>query len=850
MLVVAVPIGLGVELQDIRMSVFMWMIPALAMFLTSFLHKKIASRAASARKDYAFLLLGIGAIELLFACASLRFQSSFATVLLVCSFVFLYAFLREGIPRLLYMVSIYRYFAEPSDYSKISGKVASLSVLASLIGMGAGAYLVTTGSWRYALIFDSLTFCALAVTILFSGRDFEVTESISKPQIVDSDSAEMPNQFVFRFIGWAVPTIFGVNAVCGNYLALLADHASLLPILNSIALIAAFRLPGMMAGLSLGGLMKKIAPKNIIIACAALLLLPSLVFSAIPSLWSLCLIITGQGLYFGVFVPADLSIRNTLNSDQLIRFNSQILRRLALSQLTGCILAFVIYNPHYDLFYLAPFAIIFIASINFVSMRHPRVGWASPILAIILLFFSLGKIGFGVPTSKSDIEISLPALNSDFSLRPDLTYAAIIVLNSTSGHLFYIGPDLSPTGEVISQFKKSPSALTYTLTLSEQYRTARGHEIVAKDILFTIKSYLLKYPLLSGPFKQIKGAEACSENSCDLEGITILSEKSLSIELTSKNHHFIDELTSPWLLVFEEIYPLTERVGSCVFPAQTGNFLAIECDETHILLESHGQTYRVVAQGSTLKPTNSRLSFKVINDNPGISPSPTLTSLAVFGNPKSQLGDPKLRIAIQTRIKNKSIEIAKHLNLIPAPMMLPKWLGISAPQDMIESTPQPPLICPKSPIKILLDTSLPNLKVLGEGISIAIGCATEIKISTGDKYFENFGETDFGVAWFTPDFLDIYNVYSAFDCEEGRSCYFDWGDPELSALLSRLKNSTKISMRDVETALAVEKHLQTSGYMIPIAEMNWWIIGPTTQKSVHPAGLFQVRLQDFFEEVN
>ncbi len=378
LLLVAVPIGLGVENNDIRMAVLMWLVPAIAMFCSSFLGKKIASRANKSRTDYAFLLASIGTIELLFSVLTNAFPTKVSTIVLVSIFVFFYALLREGVPRLLYMVSVYRYFCKQEEYAKISGRMAGLTIAATLIGTSLGALLIHTNSWRYALLIDAITFLILAGAIYYRGHDVAPDSNTNAPEHVKFDATTTTQNFIL----WCVPTVFGVNALCGNYLALIANHKNLLTVLNSIGLIAVLRLPGMLSGLSLGRITKRISPSTLVITVGTLLILANLLFTVVPSYLSIVLLIFAGGLYVGIFIPSDLVIRSTIPSSHLISFNTSVLRRMAISQFAACIFALGIYQGGLDNFHLVPLLILFIAVTNLISLWLPKVIFVLPIAAV------------------------------------------------------------------------------------------------------------------------------------------------------------------------------------------------------------------------------------------------------------------------------------------------------------------------------------------------------------------------------------------------------------------------------------------------------------------------------------
>src|SRR2546423_629907 len=81
LLVLAVPAGLGLETNDLRSAVLMWLIPAVAIFISTFMYKIVEKRKGSTRIDYGFLILAVALLELLIATASLFYTSRVQSLL-------------------------------------------------------------------------------------------------------------------------------------------------------------------------------------------------------------------------------------------------------------------------------------------------------------------------------------------------------------------------------------------------------------------------------------------------------------------------------------------------------------------------------------------------------------------------------------------------------------------------------------------------------------------------------------------------------------------------------------------------------------------------------------------------
>jgi hypothetical protein len=126
-----------------------------------------------------------------------------------------------------------------------------------------------------------------------------------------------------------------------------------------------------------------------------------------------------------------------------------------------------------------------------------------------------------------------------------------------------------------------------------------------------------------------------------------------------------------------------------------------------------------------------------------------------------------------------------------------------------------------------------------------VPCPLNITRSHADRFFEDFRKSDLGLVWFTPDFLDVANVYSQFYCDAGGSCLFPWRHAKLSQLLKELFIQSASGTLNLEGTSEIEKIIQENGYAIPVAEMNWWISKGGKILPIHPAGLFHVKLRDF-----
>jgi hypothetical protein len=451
-------------------------------------------------------------------------------------------------------------------------------------------------------------------------------------------------------------------------------------------------------------------------------------------------------------------------------------------------------------------------------------------------------IGIKKREKSSTVRAVLTALNYDFSLSSSLTYSAFAILNDTSAHLFRLSKHLDLEPELVEKVSKSQDDLEYTLNLKENYFSARGEQIKAEDVEFSIKYLLAKHRDLAGPLTQISGAEKCKSENCRLNGIEILDSKTLRIRLAFPDRRFIDKLSSPWIIMLKKGRKPLEKIGECLIPYQTGAFEVIECiKDKKIVLKGYGNQIEV---GTSLSGT--QLSAELLTTNLSGRPSPTLTILTAFANPSSNLNE-NVRKKITGDFRRASAAIAESVNLKHSTTIASSWIGLPLFKQGNQMTNNTQ--CPSRPIKVLLDSSLPDHALLKKAIESGTKCELSFESTTSDKYFEAFARNDIGLAWFTPDFIDLPSFYSQFDCSVGSPCYFSWLDPALQYAIDRLKQSSSKGLQDKSLALEIERLLAQKGYAVPIAEMNWWLRHKQKTSPIHPAGLFQLRISDFIDVV-
>ncbi len=851
LLLFAVPVGLGLETGHLRYSVMMWFIPAIAIFISSFLHNHVARNRSSARTNYALIVLSVAALEIIISLLAMRPSMQSHIGPLLCVFVFGYAFIKEGIPRLLYVVSVYRYFGEPQDYQKIAGLNHGLNILAGIAGSLFAALLVASGSWKLALLLDAVTFLIFGLVLKFFGTDpvepvaMEIEKTVEPTSSIPSLIAQPSTIFFSILFGTMLLPI--ANSLVGNHLPLLAEKFSLASASAGIMLIALLRLPGILGGLVISKITRYVSQHSIIKFVPILNAAFSLLFVVFPHLVTFCLLIVAQGIVAGLYWPTDYSVRNNLNHADLVKFNMIALRRLAVAQFVTCCAALFIFETGLDISKWIPVFIFGLSAAALLSMnvqvkkifRAVQVAFVPMLLVVIILVGVRFRSLFALP-SKPTI-VLLPSVSHDFTLRGDLTFSSFAILNDVGAHFVKISKDLSLEPEVLLKFERLEGGKEYLLHFDKNYRSARGERISVEDIQFTIRHFLSILRPVAGVLHSIAGADRCKPQVCQLEGVKILSPETIRVTLQEKDVRFVEKLSSPWLLIFKKDRPLKEKTGNCILPYQLGKGLVTDCQNGRVKMKIGSNNIEVAKVSDSF---GGHEVYRIINDNPGLPANPTLTVMAVFANPLSSL--PKdIRKEIVTRLRVRAPKISESLSLRWSPLLVPQWLSIQTPSDLQVLEVRSNFECPGRPIRILLDTSLPNLQKMKELIAASVPCKLEFAVTEADKYFVNFSKSDLGVAWFSPDYLDLYNEFSAFDCSKKGACYFNWNDPTLQKSIDQLRQMSQLGVADEKAAIDVERILFRNGYMAPLSEMNWWIQTPDGYRPIHPAGLGQLSISEF-----
>lgn len=374
-IIFSLPNGLAKESGKISLAVFFWLIPALAIVLASFFGKTLSKRLDSERTDYARLLIALGSFEV-FICFFLLFFRGLQETVFVC-FVFLafFAFVKEGISRLLYNVTVYRFFSKPSEYTKISGKKAALDIIGGLVGIIIASYLVKENFWKFSLILDAISYFILGFTILIYGKNQSIKYNIRDAlpesyQLEKSTFKRVKNvDGSLKYIMIALPLIHAVNALYQNYQPLINYKLNIMSVSGSILLISILRMPSVIIGLNLERIHKAIFLDAFIKIFPLFYVVLSLLFLIYPSAITMILTVIMAGAFTGVYMPIVLNILNLLPANLTIKYNVFITRWIGIFQGLACVASIFIYNNERIDVSLICFLIIFFSIFSIFLIR-------------------------------------------------------------------------------------------------------------------------------------------------------------------------------------------------------------------------------------------------------------------------------------------------------------------------------------------------------------------------------------------------------------------------------------------------------------------------------------------------
>ncbi|MCB0348257.1 MAG: hypothetical protein KDD37_05450, partial [Bdellovibrionales bacterium] len=316
--------------NDLSYTALLFLIPAVAIYSSTFLNKKLQARVDRSNRDYGFLLLAIALVEILISIFCVIFFNTEFLVPLILSFVFLYAFSKEGIPRLLYVVSIYRYFCTDEEYKKIAGIDYALKILASFFGIFIASQLIRSETWIFSLLLDALTFIPLGAFLIFFAKDI-VSEY--KP-VVPKEAIK--HNIVLEKIRLIVPLMSFGSCLFWPHLSMLSGKLNIIMPWQATVLISFLSLPGLLSGLLISKVVKHVEDKTIVCVLPVVYIISGLIFLTFPDIVTLSVVMLCNGFISGLYWPLDYSFRNKLSPSTLINFNTNITRKFSIAQVLSC----------------------------------------------------------------------------------------------------------------------------------------------------------------------------------------------------------------------------------------------------------------------------------------------------------------------------------------------------------------------------------------------------------------------------------------------------------------------------------------------------------------------------------
>ncbi len=345
----------------------MFMIPGIAIKLSTFLSGIVKNRVEHARRDYSRLLTILGILELLISFLLIKG----ANQILLCSlFVFVYAFLKEGIPRLLFSISIYSYFVEPKELTKTISLGHVVKIFATLTGSLLASFLIKKMNWEYSLVIDAITFLLMSLGLIALGKDNisnrkeksnDIGEDLDRQEILTSNESR-----ILELISFFIPVISFISCLFFPYINILLERYNVTQSYHGVASTA-------LIGFSVSILnifyskRKTHQLNNIIIkGIPPTFIILSVLFNMNPNFFLFILITTASSSYNSVFNTVDYSIRSKLPLIKMIDFNTKVTRKFSLAQIGSCFTALIYYSYDFPSYYLG--LAILISSLFFLSV--------------------------------------------------------------------------------------------------------------------------------------------------------------------------------------------------------------------------------------------------------------------------------------------------------------------------------------------------------------------------------------------------------------------------------------------------------------------------------------------------
>ncbi len=360
--------------------------------------------------------------------------------------------------------------------------------------------------------------------------------------------------------------------------------------------------------------------------------------------------------------------------------------------------------------------------------------------SIILMFLMLSLfLSCQKDNATSKAVVVLPSITHDMRINVNLTYSAFVVLSETSAYLGRLNEDFVVSPMVLESYVQKENF--FTINLNKEFRSWRGEDISANDLIFSIKYYLRKQPALSFALNNIVGSESCIKNEgCNNLKIIKRSKYKVEIYLKKNMPNFVEKLMNPWFVIFKEGKPFYEKIGDCFIPYQTGKSHLIACGKDEIIINMKGKKVFV----SRVQKSKPFVNFSLVNDNPSDDFLPSLTVMSIFANPKSGI-QKNIRVDILKRIRDSASKLANVLKLKHSPLMVSSWIKLNL-ETHKTLTPESKFRCQKEGVRILLDTSLPSLTKIKKHLTNIFDCKINFQVTNADKFFDNFAKNDFGIA--------------------------------------------------------------------------------------------------------
>ena len=868
------PMGLGVSTGSVANALLIFIVAPVVVLATTLLAPLMAKRTASARSDYAWLLIGLGLIEVVVAHFALGAKDQ-TLVYLCVSFVVLYAIVKEGLPRLFYNVSIYRYFFDDQAYEQAVGIDKGLNIAGMLIGTALAGWLIASESWQYVMIIDAATFLIFGACVLLLGKDVadkitvpggtgaESTLPITPASITKSaDAPRLALSPVENSILLANTVMIGVQSLFWPILPLVADSLGVGETSTNIYLNAALSLPGIIIGMFFSRIVTIVSKSTIVLVAPSLAILSTGLFLAVPNLLTMSIIFLVGGLFAGVFESADYSIRNMMATMKQIKFNTVVTRYCAVAQIISACCAYFFLDSPEIIKYLMLLTVA-TGLLWYLNISRNRYTLATPIAALAVLGMSLA---YKKAPDERIINVEFDELATNYVIDKSATYLHLSVLLDSSAHLLRIGTDLTLHSEVLKSHTVNKDGTVYTLHLDHQYRSIRGEKLTATDVVYSIE-YLQEHQRnLIPAFNLIAGATSCGK-PCSINGLVVIDEFTLEVTLSQTHHNFLKELAIAQFVLLKKDRPDVEEIGDCQISYQTGRTQMVRCNakEQWFKTATHQIVLRAASSDETTAgDTNtgvvpseirsaasskafdeqSNSAWRIATELRSLPGQPSLTNLSFLGSPTNLLLQPKLRRQYGNLLRERTAAIAERLQLNPANTYVSTWLSQLEPADLSSTIRHEPNTCPVRALKIAIDQSVHDRAAIAS-IMREAPCPIDVINSNGLSFFESFEQVDYVLAWFSPTYLASYDLISVYDCNDEGLCYFDWHDRQLQAKIDLLRNSYLAGAESKLAIAAIEEIVRQEGYVIGVAEMNWWLTDGQRKVPAHPAGFAQIRLSDF-----